>query len=157
MIFLSGSPKLSDTNGIPTGRLSGIVNHAVPSWLRRNQLPSYQTNVIEDWDEKIEAIIRETHNENMTLISGIPPWVKDYFERLLASANVNSIGKLFSQLDFVVHGGVNFEPYRHAFDQLIGRPYTSVETYPASEGFHSVSRWKCGRRFVAQHKFWHIL
>ncbi len=135
MIFLSGSPKLEQTNGIPTGRLSGIVNHAVPSWLRGNQLPSYETNCLEDWDEKIEAIITETLTQKMTLISGIPPWVKDYFERLIARSGKETIAEIFPDLEFVAHGGVNFEPYRSAFDDLIGRPYDSVETYPASEGF----------------------
>jgi len=97
MIFLSGSPRLEDTNGIPTGRLSGIVNHAVPRWLRKNQLPSYQTNCIEDWDKKIEQIIVETSGRSMTLISGIPPWVKDYFERLLAHTGSKNIGTLFPE------------------------------------------------------------
>ncbi len=135
MIFLSGSPELQMTNGIPTGRLSGIVNHAVPKWLRTNQLPSYQTNCIEDWDKKIDQIIKETKGQTMTLISGIPPWVKDYFERLLSDTLAKTVGELFPKLEFVVHGGVNFEPYRSAFNKLIGRPYHNVETYPASEGF----------------------
>lgn len=135
MIFLSGSPELTETAGIPTGRLSGIVNHAVPAWLRRNQLPSYSTNCIDDWDEKIDRIIDETINENMTLISGIPPWVKDYFERLIDRSGKKHIKQLFPNLQFVVHGGVNFEPYRSAFNTLLGGDYQAVETYPASEGF----------------------
>ncbi len=135
MIFLSGSPELDLLNGIPTGRLSGIVNHAVPSWLRKNQLPSYDTNCLEDWEIKIDRIIDETVSANMTLISGIPPWVKDYFERLIDRAKARSVGELFPNLQFIVHGGVNFEPYRRAFNDLIGRPFHSVETYPASEGF----------------------
>lgn len=135
MIFLSGSPELEDVNGTPTGRLSGIVNHAVPAWLRTNQLPSYRTNCIEDWQMKIAAIVRETHNQPMTLISGIPPWVVDYFEHLLNYTKAEDIGSLFPDLSFVVHGGVNFKPYWSTFQELIGRPVHMIETYPASEGF----------------------
>ena len=75
MIFLSGSPELERIGGIPTGRLSGIVNHHIPGYLRTNQLPSYETNCIEDWETKLDKIVEETVGQNMTLISGIPPWV----------------------------------------------------------------------------------
>jgi hypothetical protein len=71
MIFLSGSPELERVGGIPTGRLSGIVNHFVPRYLRSNQLPTYETNCIEDWETKLDKIVAETINQNMTLISGI--------------------------------------------------------------------------------------
>src|SRR6201999_356456 len=79
LIFLSGSPELERMGNIPTGRLSGIVNHHVPKYLRTNQLPSYETNCIEDWETKLDAIVQETMKEDMTLISGIPPWVQMYF------------------------------------------------------------------------------
>src|SRR5207237_8758078 len=78
LIFLSGSPELERVGGIPTGRLSGIVNHHVPKYLRANQLPSYETNCIEDWETKLDRIVAETIDQNMTLISGIPPWVQMY-------------------------------------------------------------------------------
>ena len=74
-IFLSGSPELSEVNGIKTGRLSGISNHMVPKWLRMSQMPSYETNCIDDWETKLDAIVRETSGQSMRLISGIPPWV----------------------------------------------------------------------------------
>jgi len=82
MIFLSGSPELTKTGGINTGRLSGIVNHMVPSWLKASQLPSYATNCIEEWETKLDAIVEETLQKDMRLISGIPPWVQMYYERL---------------------------------------------------------------------------
>ena len=72
MIFLSGSPVLERVGGIPTGRLSGIVNHHVPGYLRTNQLPSFETNCIEDWESKLDKIVEETLTRDMTLISGIP-------------------------------------------------------------------------------------
>ena len=135
MIFLSGSPEMSDTNGIMTGRLSGIVNHQVPAWLRTNQLPSYETNCIEDWETKLERIVDETIDADMRLISGIPPWVQMYYERLLQRSGKSTILELFPNLEMFVYGGVNFEPYRQSLEQLVGGRIPSVETYPASEGF----------------------
>ncbi len=135
MIFLSGSPEMDDVAGIPTGRLSGIVNHQVPAWLRSNQMPSYQTNCIEDWEKKLDAIVEETRKVDMRLISGIPPWVQMYFERLLERTGKGSIMEVFPHFSMLVYGGVNYEPYRDAMEQLIGRRVDTVETYPASEGF----------------------
>lgn len=135
MIFLSGSPKLEKLNNIPIGRLSGIVNHQVPSWLRTNQLPSYRTNCIKEWERKLERIVDETMRKDMRLISGIPPWVQMYYERLLERSGKSSIRELFPNLSVFVYGGVNYEPYRDAIETLVGGPIDSVETYPASEGF----------------------
>lgn len=135
MIFLSGSPELTEIAGIPTGRLSGIVNHLVPAWLRTSQMPSYQTNCIEDWEEKLERIVDETLRVNMTLISGIPPWVQMYYERLLERSGKKTVKEIFPNYSMFVYGGVNFEPYRAKLEELVGGRIDSVETYPASEGF----------------------
>ncbi len=135
LIFLSGSPELTKTGDIHTGRLSGIVNHQVPQWLRTNQLPSYKTNCIEEWEEKLEAIVRETKNQDMRLISGIPPWVQMYFERLLEKTGKKHVKDIFPNFSVFVYGGVNYEPYRSSIESLIGKRIDSVETYPASEGF----------------------
>lgn len=134
MIFLSGSPELERIADIPTGRLSGIVNHHIPSYLRRNQLPSYETNCIEDWETKLDAIVKETIGQNMTLISGIPPWVQMYFDRLEERSG-KKIGDLFPAFSVLVHGGVAFEPYKARLLQSIGRRVDTLETFPASEGF----------------------
>ena len=134
LIFLQGSPILSKTNGIDTGRLSGIVAHYVPSYLQRNRMPSWQTNCIEDWEQKVDAIVGETLHEDMRLISGIPPWVKMYFERLKEKSG-KSISELFPNFSLFVYGGVNYEPYRNVLEDLMGKKVDSVELYPASEGF----------------------
>lgn len=135
LIFLSGSPELETVNGILTGRLSGIVNHHVPGYLRSNQMPSYQTNCIEDWEQKVDAIVQETINQRMTLISGIPPWVQMYFDKLLERSGKKYIHQLFDKFELMVYGGVNFEPYRAKLEATIGKKIHTIETYPASEGF----------------------
>lgn len=134
MIFLQGSPELSEKNGIKLGRLSGIVAHFVPSYLQKNRLPSWDVNCIEDWETKVNAIVRETIDQDMTIISGIPSWVQTYFEKLV-KASGKPVGQLFKNLELFIYGGLNYEPYRPKFEQLIGRPINSIELYPASEGF----------------------
>lgn len=135
MIFLSGSPELERVGGIPTGRLSGIVNHYVPRYLRTNQLPSYETNCIEDWETKLGKIVEETLGQNMSLISGIPPWMQMYFDWLSQRSGGKKIKQLFPNLQVIVHGGVNFEPYKAKLFDSLGGPIDTVETFPASEGF----------------------
>ena len=134
LIFLSGSPELERIGGVPTGRLSGIVNHHIPKYLRANQLPSYETNCIEDWETKLDKIVEETIDQDMTLISGIPPWVQMYFDRLTEKSG-KKIAELFPNFSVLVHGGVNFEPYKAKLFESIGKNIDDIETFPASEGF----------------------
>ena len=134
MIFLQGSPVLEEKNGIKLGRLSGISAHYVPNYLQKNRMPSWETNCIEDWETKVEAIVEETKNEDMTVIAGIPSWVQMYFERFKENTNQN-IGDLFNNFELFIYGGVNYEPYRKKFESLIGRKVASIELFPASEGF----------------------
>ncbi|MET4080200.1 hypothetical protein ABIB40_000140 [Pedobacter sp. UYP30] len=135
MIFLQGSPTLTEKNGINIGRLSGIVAHHVPAYLQKNRLPSYETNCIEDWEQKVDAIVEETIYENMTLISGIPPWVQMYFDKLSEKAGGKRIADIFRNFSLFIYGGVNFEPYRAKLEEIVGKKIDSIETYPASEGF----------------------
>lgn len=134
LIFLSGSPALERVGGIPTGRLSGIVNHHVPRYLRSNQLPTFTTNCIDEWEEKLDKIVDETIHENMTLISGIPPWMQMYFDRLIEKSG-KKVGDLFPNFSVMVQGGVNFEPYKTKLFDSIGRKVDTIELFPASEGF----------------------
>lgn len=134
MIFLSGSPVLERTGDIPTGRLSGIVNHHIPAYLRSNQLPSFETNCIEDWETKLDQIVAETIHKDMTLISGIPPWMQMYFDRLIEKTGKN-IAEIFPHFSIMVQGGVNFEPYKARLFESIGKKIDSIELFPASEGF----------------------
>jgi hypothetical protein len=134
MIFLQGSPVLEEKNGIQLGRLSGIVAHFVPKYLQKNRMPTFETNCIEDWETKVDAIVEETFHEDMTVISGIPSWVQMYFEKLQQKAK-KPVGELFKNFNLFIYGGVNYEPYRAKFENLIGRKVDSIELFPASEGF----------------------
>ena len=135
MIFLQGSPILEEQNGLKVGRLSGISAHFVPNYLQKNRLPSHETNIIEDWETKVDRVVAETVNADMTLISGIPPWLIMYFERLIKISGKENVQSIFKNLQLMVTGGVNYEPYREKVNQLIGRKIDCIQTYPASEGF----------------------
>ena len=134
MIFLQGSPVLENKNGVQLGRLSGIVAHYVPKYLQKNRLPSLETNCIEDWETKVNKIVQETLNEDMSIIAGIPSWVQMYFEKIIEQKG-QKVGEVFKNFNLFIFGGVNYEPYRSKFEALIGRKVNSVELYPASEGF----------------------
>ncbi|MCG2610379.1 GH3 auxin-responsive promoter family protein [Flavobacterium sp. SM15] len=134
MIFLQGSPILEEKNGVQFGRLSGIVAHYVPKYLQKNRMPSWETNCIEDWETKVDAIVEETFHENMAVISGIPSWVQMYFEKLKEKGG-KPVGDIFKNFNLFIYGGVNYEPYRAKFENLIGRKVDSIELFPASEGF----------------------
>lgn len=134
MIFLQGSPELEEVFGINTGRLSGIVAHHIPKYLQKNRLPSWETNIMEDWEAKVDKIVEETEKENMTLISGIPPWLIMYFEKLVEKHG-KKIKHIFPNLQLIVTGGVNYEPYRDKMEELLGGKVDIVQTFPASEGF----------------------
>ena len=133
-IFLQGSPTLKSKNRNVIGRLSGIVAHYVPKYLQKNRMPSWETNCIEDWETKVDAIVRETLTENMSLIAGIPSWVQMYFEKLIEKTGT-PVGNTFPDFSLFVYGGVNYEPYRPLFEKLVGRKLDSIELFPASEGF----------------------
>jgi len=135
MIFLQGSPLLDELNGVKIGRLSGIVYHHVPAWLMRNRRPSFETNCIENWEKKVKKIVEETKDENMTLLSGIPPWCVMYFEELLQAKKSENLKELFPNLQLYVYGGVNYLPYQKTMKKLLGEGVDVIETYPASEGF----------------------
>ena len=135
MTFLQGSPILNKKGIIPTGRLSGIVANYVPNYLQKNRMPTYETNCIDDWEQKVDKIVEETIVEDMRLISGIPSWVQMYFEKLINSSDKVTIKEIFPHFSLFVYGGVNYEPYRKHFEKLIGSSVDSIELYPASEGF----------------------
>ena len=135
VIFLQGSPVLEKINGIKTGRLSGIIAHVTPRYLKANIMPSWETNCIEDWEKKVNEISKETIKEDMAVIGGIPPWVQMYFEALKEVGNKDVVSEIFPNFNLFVYGGVNFEPYKKNFQKLIGKEIDSIEYYPASEGF----------------------
>tara|TARA_B100000989_G_scaffold183497_1_gene138094 strand:- start:995 stop:2488 length:1494 start_codon:yes stop_codon:yes gene_type:complete len=133
-MFLQGSPRLVKKNGVFIGRLSGISAHYIPKLFLNNRVPSWNTNCIEDWEKKVDTIIKETVGEKMMIIAGIPSWVQMYFEKIVSNEN-KTINEVFPDLTLYVYGGVSYEPYKSTFDKLFGKKVDTLATYPASEGF----------------------
>ncbi len=134
VMFLSGSPILDEENGIKIGRLSGIVNHHKPSFLKNKTLPSKETNQIENWEVKIDNIVEETLGQDLRIIGGIPPWIQMYFDVIIEKTG-KKISQIFPNLELLCHGGVNFQPYKSNLFNSIGKEIDTLETFPASEGF----------------------
>lgn len=135
MLFLSGSPELTKENGILIGRLSGIVNHEIPSWMTKNKLPNHELNSLAPWEYKIEKIVEDIVRRDLRVISGIPPWIQMFLEKVLQHTGKKTIADVFPKLDLYIHGGVNFQPYKSKLGELFGKEICYLETYPASEGF----------------------
>ena len=150
-IFIQGSPVLKNINGILEGRLSGIVAHHVPKYLRKNNLPTFKTNSIEDWELKVDKICDETINENMTAIGGIPSWVQMYFEKIIKKAKKKNLIEIFHDLNLFIYGGVNFLPYKNIFKNLIGKEIDTIEYYPASEGFFAYQNSQSDKSLLLQY------
>ncbi|MEL4382988.1 hypothetical protein, partial [Shewanella algae] len=89
-----------------------------------------ETNCIEDWETKLDQIVAETLQQDMSLISGIPPWMQMYFDRLTEKTG-KKIGDLFPHFSVMVQGGVNFEPYKAKLIESIGRNIDTIELFPA--------------------------
>jgi len=134
MMFIQGSPELKYFNQIPYAKLSGIAARHIPFFLKKNRYPSMKTNCISNWSEKISKIVEETHNKDMSIIGGIPPWVLTYFESLLNYTNKKNVLDVFPNLKLYIHGGTCFDSYRDSFLNFCGNIDT-LEVYPASEGF----------------------
>ncbi|MEM6262288.1 MAG: GH3 auxin-responsive promoter family protein [Bacteroidota bacterium] len=138
MMFLSGSPEIEqNSHGMKVGRLSGIVNHFVPAVLTSNRVPTYATNCIEDWEEKVRTIAQETQSVDLRLISGIPPWVQMFFEELEQQTGKQPL-EVWPNLSVFVQGGVDFQPYKPIFDAYFGDKVDLIEVFPASEGFFAI-------------------
>ena len=150
-IFIQGSPTLRVINGIREGRLSGIVAHHIPKYLRKNNLPTLKTNSIKDWELKVDQICQETINENMTVIGGIPSWVQMYFENILKKTKKKNLSELFKEFNLYIYGGVNFQPYKNTFKKLIGKQIDTIEYYPASEGFFAYQTSQFNKSLLLQY------
>jgi hypothetical protein len=140
---LGGSTDLvEEAPGVFSGDLSGIAAHETPGWAQSRYYPPLDLAFITDWEEKLERLARGSLELDIRSISGVPSWMLIYFDRL-AALRPDSGGKLsalFPNLELVVHGGVNFEPYRRHFDELLAGSHAETrEVYPASEGFIGIA------------------
>jgi len=137
--MLGGSTELTEVApGIYAGDLSGIAAARVPFWARPYIYPPRELALIADWEKKIEALSRGILEQDIRVIAGTPSWLLIFFERLFALKPEREprLSAFFPNLELIIHGGVNFAPYRPQFEALlVGSHAETREVYPASEGF----------------------
>jgi hypothetical protein len=141
--ILGGSTELvEEAPDIFSGDLSGIAVKTLPWWARPRYFPPQELALIKDWEEKIDVLARRSLDEHITMISGVPAWLLLFFNKLfeLAPEARGNVKEIYPHLEMLVHGGVNFQPYRQQFEQLLhGSKAEMREVYPASEGFIAIA------------------
>jgi hypothetical protein len=137
IFFLGGSSDLeSPAPGVRQGDLSGIASKEVSELLRPYTFPPLELALEPDWDRKLALLAEKSLHEPISLIGGVPSWLLALFQRLLALSGKATMAEVWPRLEVVVHGGVKFDPYREAFEEVLGSPRIRLqETYPCSEGF----------------------
>lgn len=135
VLVLSSSTSLREQKGYQVGDMSGINAGKTPNWLNSIKRPEPEIARIADWETRITEIARNAKNWNIGSLTGIPSWVQLMVERVCEYNHAKNIHEVWPNLEVFVHGGLSFEPYRSAFEQLMGKPMIYVDTYLASEGY----------------------
>ena len=135
MLMLGGTSSLKKEGKYYAGDLSGINANKLPGWLRPYFKHGARISRLKTWDERIEAIIKNAKDWDISLIVGIPSWLQLMMEQVITHYKVSSIHDIWPNLRVVVHGGVHFEPYRKAFEKIMTKPVVYMDSYLASEGF----------------------
>ena len=135
MVILSANPALENINGVLTGKITGIFNRHIPSFMKKQRIPSVETNSMDDWDEKMERTIYEALGQDVGMVGGFPGWIIRFFERTLQVTGKKTIKEVFPNLKIITHGGVAYGPYKERMETLIGEQFDRLEVFSASEGF----------------------
>jgi len=134
-LMIGGSTALQKNAGYYAGDLSGITAKRVPFWFQPFYKPGKKIARERDWNKKLEEIVEKAPEWDIGFIVGVPAWIQMCMEKIIDRYELNSIHDIWPHLDFFVHGGVSFEPYKKGFEKLLSKPITYIETYLASEGF----------------------
>ena len=134
-LMLGGSTDLQKGPGYYAGDLSGITAKKVPFWFSPFYKPGKKIAKTRDWNKKLDYIVNEAPNWDIGFVVGVPAWIQMCMEMIIERYKLKNIHEIWPNLAFFVHGGVSFEPYKHGFEKLIGKPLIYIETYLASEGF----------------------
>ncbi|MBC8034500.1 MAG: GH3 auxin-responsive promoter family protein [Chitinophagaceae bacterium] len=159
-LMIGGSTDLQKGTGYYSGDLSGITAKRVPFWFSPFYKPGKKIARQNDWNKKMEEIVEQAPNWDISCIVGVPAWIQMCMEKIIERYNVKTIHDIWPNLSFFVHGGVSFEPYRKGVQKLLAKPLTYIETYLASEGFiaYQDRQFAKGMRLVTnQHIFFEFV
>ncbi len=139
-LVVGGSSKINPFNEEGyTGDLSAIIIRNLPIWVELRRIPSRDIALMDNWEEKIEAMAQATMEEDVSILAGVPSWTLVLLKRIMELKGTNNIKEIWPNLELYMHGGVSFKPYRAQFEKLIPSPNMGyVETYNASEGFFAI-------------------
>lgn len=142
IFMLGGSTALKEeASGIHSGDLSGIAVARTPFWAKPLAFPPRDVALMEDWDAKIAACIARAEKADIRVVTGTPSWLQILFDRHAAATGRPALAReLYPNLELLVHGGVNFQPYRARFEAFLAGSHAELrEVYPASEGFVAIA------------------
>ena len=136
---LGGSKSPYEKNGTFYGDLSAILIDNMPFWAEFSSTPSNKTSLMDDWNYKIEAIINETINENVTSLAGVPSWMLVLLNKIIERSDKKYISEIWPNLEVYFHGGVSFKPYLNQYNNILNNnSMRYYEIYNASEGFFAI-------------------
>ncbi len=136
---LGGSSQIHESTTSSSGDLSAILIENMPMWAEFSSTPSHKISLLSDWEIKLPAIIKETISENVTSFAGVPSWILVLLNRILNETENKNLFDLWPNLEVYFHGGVNFEPYRNQYQNILPRKdFKYYEIYNASEGFFAI-------------------
>ena len=135
-LVIGGSHQINQVNAdVQYGDLSAVILENSPFWSAWLRTPDNSIALMDEWEEKIEALAQSTINENVTSMAGVPTWLIVLLKRILEITGKQNIKEVWPSLELYMHGGVSFVPYKAHFEKLIGAPINYLEMYNASEGF----------------------
>lgn len=121
------------------GDLSAIIVKNLPWWCEWRRTPSKEIALMSQWEEKLNLMAQETVKDDVRILAGVPSWSLVLLKKILENQKTDNILDVWPNLELYMHGGVNFEPYRNQFEQIIKSPKMNyVQTYNASEGFFGI-------------------
>ena len=136
---LGGSKELYEENGTTFGDLSAILIDNMPFWAEFSSTPGNKVSLMSDWEYKMQAIVNETVNENVTSLAGVPSWMLVLLNNVLENTDNKNILDVWPNLEVYFHGGVSFLPYVDQYKSIIpSKSFKYYEIYNASEGFFAI-------------------
>ena len=136
---LGGSKELYKENATVYGDLSAILIDNMPFWAEYSSTPNNEVSLMADWELKMQAIVDQTIQENVTSLAGVPSWMLVLLNNVLESTGKSNLFEIWPNLEVYFHGGVNFDPYIEQYNAILPKDnFRYYEIYNASEGFFAI-------------------
>lgn len=136
---LGGSKDIYENNNSYYGDLSAIMIDNLPFWAELSSTPSSKVSLISEWEKKVQAIINESINQNVTSFAGVPSWMLSLLQQVIQQTGKDNILEIWKNAEVYFHGGVSFDPYKNLYKNLFpSKDFKYFEIFNASEGFFAI-------------------